>query len=227
MSRTRLSLAVLVVVALALAVYGLTGPPPDPRPAQTPGSTVAPSTTGPTPTRDPGDEDPAEVTLGLGGAIGETLWTPEEEAMRVLTDALGPPDVTREVPACRGDDQPARLRRWGDLLLSIRLEPLDLSETLGDAVPVEPPYVEGWTVLGPSPRVLTREGLQVGSTVGEMRGLYPEIVVLEESADEAVWEVFLGDFSNLTVTTTGPDDDATVASMVSGAICDDADALTR
>jgi hypothetical protein len=224
------ALALLVVAVLGVLVGRAIGGGDDASPAPTPTPSVTTVVAGPSatpvptpaPTPDPTTTPeapagtPADVVLGLGGSVGsEELWRPEADVLAQLTAALGPPDASEEVTCA--DGTPRRLHRWDDLEVSVSLAPLDPSGTVPGLEPVEPPFVDGWALRGPSPALRTTDGVGIGSTVADVLAAYPEASVLPSGAP--AFEVFRGDFSNLDLETTSTDPDGTVTAMVSGSAC--------
>lgn len=218
-------LVVGVLVARAVRPDDVASPAASPPPSRSASPTPSPSPTAAEPTAPPSPtaaptEAPAgsadDVVLGLGGSFGEELWQPEDLVLGNLTAALDPPDETVEGAGC-ADGTPRRVHRWGDFTVSVALEPLDPSGTVPGLEPVEPPFVDGWVLRGPSPALRTLEGLAIGDTVADVMAVYPD--AYPSPAEPNAFEVFKGDFSNLWIETTSTEATGTVTAMVSGTDC--------
>lgn len=229
---------VAAVSASAIAVQGLvqepTVPPAvsvptptmtgtsEPEPTMSPTPSTSRPTPSPDPTQPPATEEPGpsgatgDIDLGMGGSIGGELWRPEADALAALSSVLGPPDATEEVPRCR-DGAPARLHRWDDFELRIALEAMDAGGTVPGLDPVEPPFVDGWTLRGPSPALRTGDGLSIGTSFVDALTLYPDAY---PSGEASTWEVFRGDYSVMTFTVTSADPSGSVTAIASGGSCE-------
>ena len=221
-----LVLVVGVLVGRALRSDDVASPGPSPSPTTTaepqptPSSTPSPEpTTTPGPSVPPADAptgSPDDVVLGLGGSFADELWVAEDRVLADLTVALGAPEETVEAAGCT-DGTPRRMHRWGDFTIAVSLELLDPSGTVPGLEPVEPPFVDGWALRGPSPALRTQDGLAVGDTVADVMALYPD--GFPSPVEPDVWEVFRGDFSNLRVEMTSLEESGTVTAVVSGSDC--------
>lgn len=156
--------------------------------------------------------------LGLGGAIGDLgLFAGEDQALALVTSALGPPDSDSGwgPPVCGPDGRGPiwRYVQWGAFELVLIDSPLPTADASG--LPGEPlSHVSGWTLFerdpGPLfPDLAMESGLTLGSTREDVLAAFSDIA---DGFDGALL-VFEGDYSNLYVEF---DDQDRVAALTSG-----------
>lgn len=136
----------------------------------------------------------ASTSVGVTGVL--PFGSPSESAILSVSDAFGQPDSGTVSTQCLTDSV-----GWGSLSLSI--------DSVSDTI-------VGWTVRrsrSEGPVVTTADGLGIGSTVAELRAIYPELIIEETTLG---WESIDGPISWLT---SGSTDTDIVQAMWAGETC--------
>lgn len=98
--------------------------------------------------------------------------TEADEAMTLLTELLGPPSEVRDEGAqdIYWSVEQVRFVTWDDLALQLVFTDWNGDVTQPAAIPL---HLADWEVLGPG--LTTVEGLGWGTTVGDLRAMYPDV----------------------------------------------------